>query len=486
MPDDLPLEEPPRRIAVRRRDPAGDRPPVRASGSRGQARGAGAADGPHVWESLRGWEVLLVTAVLFPAGAIALGGLPPWQRALASALLIAIVPLYLLLGRPAILADDRRRGALYIVLMTALFAPAALTDTTATFALFGLCPQCFMVFPAKKAVGCVVVLNLAPAVRFLTFDEDGVETFNFLTVTVIVVFFSAAFGIWMERIMQQSDERARLIEELEAQRAEVARLSAERGALAERERLAGEIHDTLAQGFTSIIMLLQAAEAQPDPARHLALAVRTARENLAEARALIAALAPAPLDGSTLDEALHRLTARLGEETGIEAAAVVRGRSRPLPPPVEVVLIRAAQEALANVRRHAGAGRVDVRAVYGPGTVTLEVRDDGIGLDPAAGGGYGLRGMRARAEQVGGTLTVTGAPGAGTVLAVTVPTGAEALSGDPGRAATATAAPETADPGTADPGTADPGTADPGTADPGTADPGTASPGTSVPAEQGG
>ncbi|WP_449062605.1 sensor histidine kinase [Planomonospora algeriensis] len=362
---------------MRRGVPAGDRPPVRAPGSLGQALGAGTADGPHAWESLRGWEVLLVAAVLFPAGAIALGVLPLWQRMLASGLLIVIVPLYLLLGRPAILADDRRRGALYLALMTALFVPAALTDTTATFALFGLCPQCFMVFPAKKAVGCVVVLNLAPAVRFLTFDDDGVETFNFLTVTVIVVFFSAAFGIWMERIMQQSDERARLIGELEAQRAEVARLSAERGALAERERLAGEIHDTLAQGFTSIIMLLQ----QPEEHR-IELAVRTARENLAEARSLIAALGPVPLDGSTLEDALARITARFGEELGVDAVFGRTGASRAASTPVEVVLLRVAQEALANVRKHASARAVRVMLEYTPAVIRLAVRDDGCGFPP--------------------------------------------------------------------------------------------------------
>ncbi|GAA3116165.1 sensor histidine kinase [Planomonospora alba] len=381
--------------------------------------------GPHAWQSLLGWELMLGAATLIPAGAIALEGPLTPHRALAACLMAAILPVYLLVGRPAIADDDRRRGAVYLVLLAALFTPAVLIAPTATFALFGICPQAFMVLPSRPAVAVVVVFNLGPAGRFLLSEDGWAGTFNFLTVTLITVFFSAVFGVWLERIMDQSEERAALIAELEAQRAEVARLSAERGALAERERLAGEIHDTLAQGFTSIIMLIQAAQAQPDPARHLALAVRTARENLAEARALIAALSPAPLQGSTLDEALGRLTARLGEETGIEASCAVRGTSRPLPPPIEVVLIRAAQEALANVRRHAGASRVEVAAAYGPGTVTLEVRDDGRGLDPAAAGGYGLRGMRARVEQVGGTLTLTGAPGGGTVLSVTVPIGAE-------------------------------------------------------------
>ncbi|GAA3444710.1 ATP-binding protein [Planomonospora venezuelensis] len=379
--------------------------------------------GPHAWESLRGWELMLGASTLLPAVFIALEGRPGWEDPLAAGLMAAILPVYLLVGRPAILDEDRRRGVVYVVLLVVLFTPAALLAPSATFALFGLCPQCFMVLAARPAVAVVVVLNAGPALRFLL-SRDGWEgTFNFLTVTTITVFFSAVFGVWMERIMEQSEERASLIEELEAQRAEVARLSAERGALAERERLAGEIHDTLAQGFTSIIMLIQAAEAQPDPARHLALAVRTARENLAEARALVAALSPAPLDGSTLDEALRRLAARLGEETGIAADAAVRGESRALPPPTEVVLIRAVQEALSNVRKHASAGRVEVSTTYGAGSVALRIRDDGRGFDPRSRDGYGLRGMRARVEQVGGSLTLTSAPGEGTAVEITVPAG---------------------------------------------------------------
>lgn len=376
--------------------------------------------GAHAWESLRGWEVLLVIGTLLPTAYAMTDAVSLRERAIVAGCLVTILPLYLLLGRPAIVAEDRRRGALYIVLLVALFTPAGLSSSYATFALFGLCPQCFMVFPARRAMIAVTMLNLSPAIRYI-FLSGAPEPFNFLMVTTIVIFFSAIFGIWIERITRQSEERATLIEELESSRAEVSRLSAERGALAERERLAGEIHDTLAQGFTSIIMLIQAAEAQPDPSRHLALAMRTARENLTEARLLVTTLSPAPLDGSTLDEALRRLTKRLGEETGLSTGFEVRGESRPLSAPAEVVLVRAAQEGLANVRKHAGADSVTVSITYRDGSARLEVRDDGRGFEPSGGQGYGLRGMRARVEQVGGTLAVTGLPGEGTALEVVIP-----------------------------------------------------------------
>ncbi len=404
MPGDVPVEEPSRRL----------RPLIRFGRPVDPS-------GPHVWHSLRGWELLLVGSTLMSVVFIVVDELPAWQKVLATGLMAAIVPAYLLIGKQAIISEDRRRGAVYLGVMVALFTPATFIEPATTFALFGLCPQCFMVLPARRAIVVVVALNAAPAVRFLAVGVDQGEAFSFLTVTTIVVFFSAVFGVWTERLIRQSEERADLIEELEAQRAEVSRLSAERGALAERERLAGEIHDTLAQGFTSIIMLIQAAEAQPDPARHLKLAVQTARENLAEARALVTALSPVPLSGATLQEALERLTARFGEELGVAARFEVRGDSRAAPTQVEVVLLRATQEALANVRKHARATAVTVTLEYAPGASRLTVRDDGVGFEPSAAEGYGLRGMRARVEQVGGSLSLTAPVVGGTALEIVVP-----------------------------------------------------------------
>jgi signal transduction histidine kinase len=183
----------------------------------------------------------------------------------------------------------------------------------------------------------------------------------------------------------------------------------------------------VAQGFTSIIMLLQAADAavdsQPGTARrHLALALATARDNLAEARALVTALTPAELESAALDSALRRLTDAVAGQLKVTAAFEVAGTPRPLPTATEVVLLRVCQEALANVRKHAHARRMLVRLRYGDGLVGLDVTDDGCGFDPGRdGGGYGLRGMRARVGQEGGRLDVRSAAGAGTTVSVEVP-----------------------------------------------------------------
>jgi signal transduction histidine kinase len=173
-------------------------------------------------------------------------------------------------------------------------------------------------------------------------------------------------------------------------------------------------------------MLIQAAEAElggsPDEARrHLRLAAETARENLADARALVAALAPAQLDGGRLDDALRRLAgqaAGLGAVTAVE----VSGSPRSLDMAAEVMLLRVSQEALANVRKHSGARQARIRLSYATGSTSLEISDDGQGFDPqVANGGYGLLGMQARVSEAGGRLTVRSAPGEGTSVIVEVP-----------------------------------------------------------------
>jgi signal transduction histidine kinase len=347
--------------------------------------------------------------------------------AVAAVLLAAMVPWYLLLGRRTL---SRRSGALvtcvYAAGMITLSSAACFAAPQSALMLFALCPQCFMVAEWRLAGVGIVLLNAAPAARFLQGGPGAGSIVAFMVWTVVTIAFSLLFGVWIERIIAQSSERRELIQKLEATRAELAQVSREAGVLAERERLAAEIHDTLAQGFTSILMLLQAVEPQIglDPAearRQIALATRTARENLAEARALVAAVPPAALGDASLDEAVRRLADRLGEELDLDAECVVSGAPRRLEARSEVVLLRAAQEGLANVRKHAKADRVGVSLAYRPTTVRLEVRDDGAGFDPETVSGFGLRGMRDRAAQVDGTLDVHSTPGEGTTIALEVP-----------------------------------------------------------------
>ncbi|MFF8832325.1 sensor histidine kinase [Streptomyces sp. NPDC015131] len=206
------------------------------------------------------------------------------------------------------------------------------------------------------------------------------------------------------------------------------------GALAERQRLSMEIHDSLTQGLSSQRMLLQAVDrtwdSDPGAARdHVRTAASIAEHSLDEARRFVHDLAPAGLaGGGGLEEALRALAAGGSGATppGVPVAFRVDGRPVPLPDRVGAALLRIAQGALANVREHAGATSAALTLTYLDDQVVLDVADDGRGFDPAAVApsgprGHGLPAIGARAEQLGGTLTVESAPGEGTVLSVSVP-----------------------------------------------------------------
>lgn len=350
-------------------------------------------------------------------------------RLVASAALLAMVPWYLLAGRRAMYGSSPPAwlGVTYLAGLIPLLAVAEFSAGSDTFILLALGPQCFMAVSYRRAVAAVVILNATPLAIALAQGRRGAAITEAMGIAVVGTAFCIAFGTWIIKIIDQSAERADLIAQLEFTRAELAVANREAGRLAERDRLAGEIHDTIAQGFTSIVMLVQAAEAvlddDPDRARkQLGLISRTARENLDEARALVAGLAPAPLASASLADALARLADRAGEEIGVRTIFTVSGPHRSLATSAEVVLLRVCQEALANVRKHAGASSVRIALGYRDDKVTLEVTDDGAGFDPAlAGEGYGLRGMRARLTEIGGALAVRTAAGDGTTVSAEVP-----------------------------------------------------------------
>ncbi|MFF3847393.1 sensor histidine kinase [Streptomyces sp. NPDC002328] len=386
--------------------------------------------GAYTWDrSFRLWDsyfaLIWLATLVFVLGA----GTPGWPvRAAAAGLLVPLVPLFVWVGRPLLRQDppDARRALGYLLAAMALFLPSAVLVGETRLMTFALVPQCFMTLRMRWALAAVAFVNLAPVLGWalLWWPDDETVFFNGMF-AVVTLGFSVAVGTWVIRIIEQSQERAELIAELDESRHEVSRLSAAHGALAERERMAREIHDTLAQGFTSLLMLVQAVEAELDhdvaqARRHLALMDETARLNLAEARALVAGGAPADLEGASLPDALRRLAARH------EATLDVTGPVRPLPAGPEVVALRACQEALANARKHAGASSaVGITLAYADDTLTVAVRDDGRGFEPASAvvgaGGYGLAGLRARATEVGGTALIRSAPGDGTTVTVRLP-----------------------------------------------------------------
>jgi signal transduction histidine kinase len=218
----------------------------------------------------------------------------------------------------------------------------------------------------------------------------------------------------------------------------------EAGVADERQRMAREIHDTTTQGLAGIITQLQAADQAElagtdfERRRHLAAAAELARESLTEARRAVRELRPGPLQPGRLADALRDVAARWSRLHQVEASVTVDGGAVPLTAATEVVLLRVAQEALANVAKHARARRVGVTLSYFGDEVTLDVRDNGVGFEdgpvsrasesPALHGGFGLTGMRERLAAVSGRLTIETEPGGGTAVSATVPLTAAAAA----------------------------------------------------------
>ena len=301
------------------------------------------------------------------------------------------------------------------------------------FAYFGIS---FRVLPAKWAIPNVVLASTALAVRYMSFGDGwfSINNLLFLLGFLTMAFIASILGLFVGSITRQSHERQRMIKELESAQSELAKAEREAGVLEERQRLAGEIHDTLAQGFTSIILQLETAElalnSNPDEARqHLEKALKAARDSLGEARSALWALRPEILEREAIGAALGRTARNWEEFTGIRAHVKISDEKEQLPTEVEIALLRAAQEALANVHKHARASLVTLTLSYMGDVVILDVQDDGKGLAAAGAAeqdgliseGYGLPAMRERVEHLGGRISVESSLGEGTTLVVEIP-----------------------------------------------------------------
>jgi len=324
---------------------------------------------------------------------------------------------------------ERRLGLLagYWAVACGLVTAMATQHGSFTIALYGLYPLMIMTLGWW---GMVPVVGLTALMGWALggWGSSQAMITNLLATSGL----AALITVFISAISRQSEQRRDALAQLAATRAELAEASRNAGVLAERERLARELHDTVAQGFISVVTQLESAEQSLEnqsgagPARdRITKAQETARASLDELRRSVRALRPDLLESSSLTAALEQLVTRWSAETGIPGELRTTGDPVALHPEAELALLRIAQEALTNVGRHARASRAVLTLSYQDDTVTLDVHDDGVGFDGAArlhgDGGFGLIGMRERVEAAGGALAVESMPGQGTTIAASVP-----------------------------------------------------------------
>ncbi|MGO1464597.1 MAG: sensor histidine kinase [Candidatus Corynebacterium faecigallinarum] len=370
--------------------------------------------------------------------------------------LVLLTGVWVALGHtvPTLRGDTRQlRMAVYFIGLLLLCIPLMLqADIFAIFTITGFF-HAYQLRPWQMGVVGILatslVINGVSLIGLSSPSPDRIVQF-LLIVSVQTVAIGAGL-VLAHRGEAEDRRRQELVRRLEDALHENAGLHAqllaqarETGARDERQRLAREIHDTLAQGLAGIITQLQSAQssrssqiAQPAD-QNIERALELARSSLAEARRSLHELSPRVLGQARLPDALTELTERWAQDAAVSAQVDITGEQIPLSPAIEVALFRVVQEALTNVAKHAGASRVGVTLSYTGPEVLVDVRDDGRGFSGRVGdpgksgkpgrpgksgrdGGFGLTSMRQRIRGVGGHVEVDGAPGEGVSISVRVP-----------------------------------------------------------------
>ena len=321
-------------------------------------------------------------------------------------------------------------GLLVLVILLAIRSPA--------FFAFGWIGYAYA-FALFAGPAILIAVTAAAIGQYAALVTGGVPTEALVLILPIGIFVPIVVAGWIgvvedgrrRRITSALTEANRRLETALTENTGLQELllarARERGKLEERQRLARDIHDTLAQGLTGIVTQARAvgrSAAEPERWRHhLGRVEELARESLTEARRSVQALRPGPLEGTHLLSAITSMTQRWSAEHDLPATVKLTGEPGPLPTALDVALFRAAQEALTNIAKHAHAGRVGLTLSYLDDVVLLDVRDDGVGFDPDAGpsSGFGLTAMRQRLSELGGTLAVESSTGDGTAISISVP-----------------------------------------------------------------
>ncbi|MCW1249298.1 sensor histidine kinase [Acaricomes phytoseiuli] len=337
--------------------------------------------------------------------------------------------------------DPRRYGVLWLGLITALWAVLLIGSADFAWLAFPFFFLHLHLLPRRVALVTIAAMTAAVILALWTASGASEPSLALILGPVLGAAFSVVTGLAYQGLYREAEQQRRAADELRRTRAKLAESQHRAGVLAERERLAREIHDTLAQGFSSIVLMARAAERSllggdtGTAAERLATVQRTAAENLGEARSFVRGLASPQLQQAPLAESLRKLCA----ETETSAAAQglelrcrfqLDGEAAELSQTHQITLFRAAQASLANISEHAGTSTAVVTLAFLESEVTLDIYDDGRGFDlnqlpgleqRSDGSGFGIRSLQERVAALQGSLDLESAPGEGTVVGISLP-----------------------------------------------------------------
>jgi signal transduction histidine kinase len=341
----------------------------------------------------------------------------------------------LLMGlEPLITKDSLIRGHLYLIFQMSLVITASLLFFELDFFALLYLPlvgQAAFIFPQRTAVAWVAIFLLANFVGQIQ-QFGWPEGLSFIFLYSAGLIFVAAFSLislQAEASRQKSDTLLAELQEAHQQLQTYAGQAEELAVANERNRLARELHDSIAQTLYGLSLQSEVASRKLAAGRieQVAEYLRDFRlqtqQTLRETRLMIYELRPPILEQTGLAAALQSRLDSVERRGGLKVEANLEEIEN-LSPQLEVGLYRLAQEALNNALKHAQASQINLTMKESQGNILLQIADDGIGFDPAAmeqQGGYGLESMRERAKQLGGSLDIGGAPGEGTIVTVEVP-----------------------------------------------------------------
>lgn len=379
------------------------------------------ADTSFLRASLRWWDAGFYMIVLLNSFAVLVSSELSWgQKGFALMVGVVLSLSYIFIGKQALRSRNQKQAAAYVAILIICVSLITYQTVLGTFLLFLSFSQIWCLSESKRfgilasSAQCLGAASMIFLGQNLTLSDLTELVLQF----IIILIFSIGLGLWVTYTLRIVERQSALLAQLNQAQEELVLSHRNEAVALERQHFASEIHDTLAQGFASIVMLTQTIQptdlADAKSLKSLRLIETTARQNLAEARALVTSFMPSDLMQDKLHQALLRVVSTFEDETGIETEHEVTTSVDALSQEKQAVLLRCLQEGLTNVKKHSGASRAGIEITTNTERqlMVLTVRDNGpqcqkrVVAKKSYLTGFGLRGMRQRALSYGGDVVL--------------------------------------------------------------------------------